>query len=96
MVFKEGPNSIDEISLVEDHKCDHLLREFISSNIIHTSTTNQSALNETTSLLNQYIKQGFHEDPDTFDLQGKSLTDVIMISLELKAPHSLIEVSSMY
>jgi len=36
------------------------------------------------------------EDPNTFDMSGKSLTDVVVISLDIKAPHSLIEMSTLY
>jgi hypothetical protein len=29
-------------------------------------------------------------------MSGKSLTDVVVISLDIKAPHSLIEMSTLY
>ena len=43
-----------------------------------------------------YVRQERLEEVDNFELSGKSQTDLVLISLDLKAQHSMVEVSTLY
>lgn len=47
-------------------------------------------------LLKSYTRQECFEEADRFELSGKAITDMVVVSLDLKVPHSILEVSTLY